>query len=85
MLTKAVPPSCVRPLHDYRGTGPSGMYRSVSARRELDKVKAIAKRVGQVRYPPILAFLAFSIERCAAFQSSGNSLVKIRDDEIEVN
>src|SRR5262249_59469217 len=63
----------------------SGLQHGVAARRKLDQIKAIAKRVGHVRYLPILAILNLSIERCTGFQGTGNRLVKIRDDEVKMN
>jgi hypothetical protein len=68
---------------EYRSQ-PSALDVIVPRSRELDQIEAVPEWIGHISHAPIFADLYFTVESGTEAAQSGNHLVEIGHDEIEV-
>jgi len=68
---------------EYRSQ-PSALHVIVPRSRELDQIEAVPEWISHISHAPIFADLYFTVERGTEAAQSGNRLVEIGHDEIEV-
>src|SRR5215510_4240012 len=74
----------IRDQFEYSRSPPLALDVIVSRSRKLDQIEAVPEWIGHISHAPIFTDLYFTVERGTEAAQSGNRLVEIGHNEIEV-